>query len=132
RYGGPHAEVEALAAAGDSARGATLYVTLEPCCHFGKTPPCTRAILAAGIKRVVAAMPDPFPQVAGGGLRELAEAALAVEVGLLEAEARKLNAPYLKLVTRQRPWVIAKWAMSLDGKFATRSGDSRWISGETS
>lgn len=132
RFGGPHAEVEALSAAGEAARGAILYVTLEPCCHFGKTPPCTRGIIAAGIKRVVVAMPDPFPQVAGGGLRELSEAGVEVEVGVLTIDAQRLNAPYLKLVTRQRPWVIAKWAMSLDGKLATRSGDSRWISGEAS
>lgn len=132
RFGGPHAEVDALEAAGESARGATLYVTLEPCCHFGKTPPCTQAILAAGITRVVAAMYDPFPQVAGRGLRELANAGVIVEVGLLEDRARQLNEPYLKLVTCGRPWVMAKWAMSLDGKLATRTGDSRWISNEAS
>src|SRR5579884_2072804 len=88
KYGGPHAEVHALAAAGDAARGATLYVTLEPCCHHGKTPPCTDAILRAGIRRVVAAMTDPFPKVAGGGLAQLRGAGLEVEAGLLEAEAR--------------------------------------------
>lgn len=128
RFGGPHAEVEALEIARERARGATLYVTLEPCCHQGKTPPCTRAVLAAGIARVVAATTDPFLQVAGGGLAELRAAGVEVQSGVLESEARKLNAPYLKLLSTGRPWVIAKWAMTLDGKIATRSGDSRWIS----
>ncbi|MHB1036283.1 MAG: bifunctional diaminohydroxyphosphoribosylaminopyrimidine deaminase/5-amino-6-(5-phosphoribosylamino)uracil reductase RibD [Pirellulales bacterium] len=132
RFGGPHAEIEAIRAAGAQAAGATLYVTLEPCCHYGKTPPCTGAILAAGIRRVVVAQPDPFPQVHGRGLAELEAAGLEVEVGLLEAEARRLNAPYLKLVETDRPWIIAKWAMSLDGKLATRTGSSRWISSEAS
>jgi len=132
RFGGPHAEVEALRAAGERARGATMFVSLEPCCHQGKTPPCTAAILAAGVTHVVAAMRDPFPKVAGGGLARLSEAGMAVEVGLCESEARELNAPYLKLLTTGRPWVIAKWAMTLDGKIATRTGDSKWISGEAS
>jgi len=128
RFGGPHAEVEALRVAGGRAAGATLYVTLEPCCHQGKTPPCTRAILAAGIRRVVVAAADPFPQVDGGGVAELRSAGVEVELGVLEAEARGLNAPYLKLIRTGRPWVLAKWAMTLDGKLATRSGLSRWIS----
>lgn len=128
RFGGDHAEVEALRQAAERAQGAALYVTLEPCCHWGKTPPCTQAILAAGVRRVVAAMKDPFPQVAGQGLRQLAEAGLEVQCGLLEAEARRLNAPYLKLIQTGRPWVIAKWAMTLDGKLGTRTGQSRWIS----
>lgn len=128
RFGGPHAEVEALSIAGARARGATLYVTLEPCCHWGKTPPCTQAVLAAGIERVVVAQRDPFPAVAGKGLAELEGAGVEVTVGLLEDQARLLNAPYLKLVERGRPWVIAKWAMTLDGKLASRTGDSRWIS----
>lgn len=132
RYGGPHAEVEALRVAGSRAAGATLYVTLEPCCHFGKTPPCTQAVVAAGIKRVVAAMSDPFPQVAGRGAAELRAASVDVEIGLCEAAAKKLNAPYLKLLRTGRPWVIAKWAMTLDGKLATTAGDSRWISNEAS
>ena len=102
RFGGPHAEVEALAKAGQRATGAALYVSLEPCCHQGKTPPCTEAIVAVGITRVVAAMCDPFPQVAGGGLKRLADAGLAVEVGLHEPEARDLNAPYLKLISTGR------------------------------
>jgi len=132
RFGGPHAEIEALRAAGERARGATLYVTLEPCCHHGKTPPCTEAVIAAGIRRVIAAMSDPFPQVAGGGLAQLADAGITVETGLHEAEARALNAPYLKLLATGRPWVIAKWAMTLDGKLATRTGDSQWISSPAS
>lgn len=132
RFGGSHAEVEALQVAGERARGATAYVTLEPCCHFGKTPPCTQALIAAGIVRVVAAMRDPFPKVAGGGIDELRAAGVDVEVGLLEAEARKLNAPYLKLLATGRPWIIAKWAMTLDGRIATHAGDSRWISGKAS
>lgn len=131
--GGPHAEAAALAAAGGTGlAGSTAYVTLEPCCHQGKTPPCTEALIQAGVARVVAAMPDPFPQVAGGGIRRLLEAGITVEVGCLEAEARRLNAPYLKLLGQNRPWVIAKWAMSLDGKLAARTGYSRWISGGAS
>src|SRR5947208_1255580 len=103
RYGGPHAEVHALQAAGEAARGATLYVTLEPCCHHGKTPPCTDAILRAGITRVVAAMSDPLPQVSGRGAEVLRAAGVQVEVGLCEEAARRLNAPYLTLLTQQRP-----------------------------
>src|SRR5688572_6257640 len=110
RYGGPHAEVIALAAAGEAARGGTLYVTLEPCCHHGKTPPCTDAVLRSGVRRVVAAMADPFPRVAGGGLKLLRAAGLEVTVGVCEAEARRLNAPYLKLLRTGRPWVHLKWA----------------------
>ncbi|MFO0842056.1 MAG: bifunctional diaminohydroxyphosphoribosylaminopyrimidine deaminase/5-amino-6-(5-phosphoribosylamino)uracil reductase RibD [Gemmataceae bacterium] len=132
RYGGPHAEVHALATAGECARGATLYVTLEPCCHHGKTPPCTDAVVAAGVSRVVAAMADPFPEVAGKGTEVLRKAGVAVEVGVGEAEARRLNAPYLKLLAKGRPWVIAKWAMTLDGRIATRTGDSKWISNAAS
>ena len=132
RFGGPHAEVEAIKAAGEAARGGTMYVTLEPCCHQGKTPPCTAAIIDAGIARVVVALPDPFPQVDGGGLRILREAGIDVEVGLLEQPARQLNAAYLKLVQTGRPWVIAKWAMTIDGKLATAASDSQWISNEAS
>jgi diaminohydroxyphosphoribosylaminopyrimidine deaminase / 5-amino-6-(5-phosphoribosylamino)uracil reductase len=132
RYGEAHAEVHALTAAGEAARDATLYVTLEPCCHHGKTPPCTDAVLRAGIRRVVAAMPDPFPAVAGKGAEQLRQAGVTIEFGIGEVEARRLNAPYLKLLATGRPWVHAKWAMTLDGKIATRGGDSRWISNEAS
>ena len=129
KFGGPHAEIEALRVAGRSAQGATAFVTLEPCCHHGKTPPCTEALIAAGIRRVICAQRDPFAEVSGRGIAALETAGIAVEVGLLAEQARQLNAPYLKLVATGRPWVIAKWAMSLDGKIATRTGDSRWISG---
>jgi diaminohydroxyphosphoribosylaminopyrimidine deaminase/5-amino-6-(5-phosphoribosylamino)uracil reductase len=133
RYGGPHAETAALATARQTELvGATAYVTLEPCCHQGKTPPCTEALIRAKVSRVVAAMRDPFAQVAGGGIEQLTKAGIQVDVGCLEEEAQRLNAPYLKLVEQKRPWVIAKWAMSLDGKLAARSGHSRWISGEAS
>jgi diaminohydroxyphosphoribosylaminopyrimidine deaminase/5-amino-6-(5-phosphoribosylamino)uracil reductase len=131
-FGKPHAEINALAKAGEAARGATLYVTLEPCCHHGKTPPCTEAILEAGVRRVVAAMVDPFPAVAGQGVARLRQAGVVLEMGLMENEARRLNAPYLKLLGTGRPYVHAKWAMTLDGKIATRTGDSKWISGEMS
>lgn len=132
RYGQAHAEINALAAAGSAARGAALYVTLEPCCHHGKTPPCTEALLRAGIRRVVVAMRDPFPAVAGQGLAQLRAAGVEVAVGVGEAAARCLNAPYLKLLRTGRPYVHAKWAMTWDGKLATRSGDSQWISGQAS
>jgi len=131
-YGGPHAEVVALAAAGEEARGATLYVTLEPCRHHGKTPPCVDAILKAGVARVVATHRDPFPKVDGGGFARLREAGVAVTVGVLAAEAVALNAPFLKRLATGRPYVLAKWAMTLDGKTATAGGDSRWISSEES
>lgn len=134
QFGGPHAEVAALQHLSPhlTARGATFYVTLEPCCHVGKTPPCADALIAAGAARVVIAVSDPFPKVAGGGIAKLEVANIAVEVGLLEAESRALLAPYLMLVEQQRPWTIAKWAMTLDGKLATASGDSQWISSEES
>src|SRR5262245_49314226 len=132
RFGQAHAEVNALAAAGEAARGATLYVTLEPCCHHGKTPPCTDAVRAAGVARVVAALGDPFPQVAGRGAAVLRAAGVTVELGPCAAEARRQNAPYLTLVTRGRPYVHAKWAMTLDGKIATAAGQSKWISGPES
>jgi len=128
RFGGPHAEVEALRRCSTSPRGATCYVTLEPCCHFGKTPPCTDALIQAGIARVVAATADPFPPVAGGGVKRLQAAGVRVEIGVLEDEARALNAPYFKRMATGRPWVILKWAQSIDGKIATRTGNSKWIS----
>ncbi|HBJ34536.1 MAG TPA: bifunctional diaminohydroxyphosphoribosylaminopyrimidine deaminase/5-amino-6-(5-phosphoribosylamino)uracil reductase RibD [Planctomycetaceae bacterium] len=134
RFGGPHAEVDALQSLTDRslADGATAFVTLEPCCHTGKTPPCTAALINAGITRVVAAIADPFPQVNGGGLAQLRHAGIETEVGICQREATKLSAPYLKRVRSNRPWVIAKWAMTLDGRIATISGDSQWISGEVS
>jgi len=107
RFGGPHAEVEALRLAGERTKGATVYVTLEPCCHQGKTPPCTQALIQAKPARVVAAMEDPFAQVSGQGLDELRRAGIEVETGLLEAEARWLNAPYLKLTRTRARWSIA-------------------------
>jgi diaminohydroxyphosphoribosylaminopyrimidine deaminase / 5-amino-6-(5-phosphoribosylamino)uracil reductase len=132
KYGEAHAEVEALMGAGILARGSTLYVTLEPCCHWGKTPPCADAVIKAGVRRVVMAMADPFPAVSGGGIRKLREAGIEVAVGTCEAEARQLNAPYLTLVLQERPFVHAKWAMTLDGKIATHTGQSKWISSEES
>ncbi len=129
RFGGPHAEIVALSKAGERASGATLYVTLEPCSHFGKTPPCVDSIVAAGIARVVAAMRDPFPKVAGEGFRKLRSAGIEVTVGPLEGDAIRLNAPYLKRLLIGRPFVTAKWGMTLDGKLATSTGDSRWITG---
>jgi diaminohydroxyphosphoribosylaminopyrimidine deaminase / 5-amino-6-(5-phosphoribosylamino)uracil reductase len=132
RFGEAHAEIHALAEAGERARSGTLIVTLEPCCHWGKTPPCTDAVLRSGVKRVVIALADPFPRVDGGGIAILQDAGLEVHVGCCAAEARRLNAPYWKLVRTGRPWVHVKWAMSLDGKIATAGGDSKWISGAES
>jgi diaminohydroxyphosphoribosylaminopyrimidine deaminase/5-amino-6-(5-phosphoribosylamino)uracil reductase len=128
--GGDHAEVIAVRAAGGDARGAVLYVTLEPCCHYGKTPPCTETLIEAGIARVVVATFDPNPVVAGKGVRCLREAGIAVEIGPLEEEAVRLNEAYFKYIQTRRPFVILKAALSLDGKLATRTGDSRWITGE--
>lgn len=132
QYGQAHAEVNAIAQAGERSRGATLFVSLEPCCHQGKTPPCTDAVLRAGIVEVVAAMPDPFPLVAGKGAAQLQHAGVALRFGPCQAEAMELNAPYLTLLKHGRPYVHAKWAMTLDGKIATRTGDSQWISNEAS
>ena len=128
RFGGPHAEVRALRDAAEAARGATLYVTLEPCCHQGKTPPCTEAIIQAGVAAVVAAMRDPFPRVDGGGVAILRSAGVPVELGMRAAAAAELNAPYLKRVSTGVPYITAKWAMTLDGKTAVASGESQWIS----
>jgi diaminohydroxyphosphoribosylaminopyrimidine deaminase/5-amino-6-(5-phosphoribosylamino)uracil reductase len=130
RAGLPHAEVEALRAAGDAARGADLYVTLEPCNHQGKTPPCTQAILAAGVRRVIIAAPDPNPLVTGGGAAFLASQGVAVTMGMLEPEARRLNEAWWHYVNTRQPWVMAKAACSLDGKIATVGGESQWLTGE--
>jgi diaminohydroxyphosphoribosylaminopyrimidine deaminase/5-amino-6-(5-phosphoribosylamino)uracil reductase len=130
RFGGPHAEVYALQEAGVRARGAVLYVTLEPCCHTGKTPPCVEAVLQAEVARVVIALRDPNPLVAGGGLARLEGTGVAVTVGVCEAEARQLNEAFIKHITTRRPFVTLKSAITLDGKIATRSGASRWITGE--
>lgn len=130
--GKPHAEVNALQDAAAKAEGATVYVTLEPCSHYGRTPPCTEALIEAGVSRVVAAMKDPNPKVAGRGLKELAEAGIRVESGLLEEKARRLNEAFIKYITTEHPFVVLKNAMTLDGKIATKTGDSKWISGEES
>ena len=132
RAGESHAEVFALQAAGDRAKGATAYVTLEPCAHTGRTGPCADALVAAGVARVVAAMRDPFPQVDGAGFDKLRAAGVAVESGLMETQARQLNRGFLSRIERGRPWVRIKLAMSLDGRTAMASGDSKWISGEAS
>lgn len=132
RAGEDHAEVVALRAAGESAKGAELYVSLEPCSHFGRTPPCVNAVVSSGIRRVVAAMIDPDPRVSGRGMRILEEAGIETVVGVCEDEARRLNEGFISRITRQRPFITVKLAMSLDGKIATRSGDSQWISGEKS
>lgn len=129
RAGEPHAEVLALRATGERARGATAYVTLEPCAHFGKTPPCTDALIAAGVARVVAACQDPNPKVAGGGLAKLRAAGIAVETGLMHEAARELNRGFFSRIERGRPWLRVKLAMSLDGRTALANGESKWITG---
>ncbi len=132
-FGGPHAEVLALAGVqGHDLQRATLFVTLEPCQHTGKTPPCTEAIVRSGLRRVVVATQDPAPHTRGAGIAALREHGVHVEVGLLDDDARELIAPFKKLVKTGLPYVHAKWAMTLDGKLATRERDSRWISGEES
>ncbi len=130
KFGGPHAEIIALKKAGARAMGSTLYVTLEPCSHFGKTPPCTDALIRSGVKKVVAAMRDPFPLVKGEGFKKLRKAGIQVKYGVLEEEARSLNEPFLFSIKNRRPRVWLKAAVSLDGKIATVSGKSKWITGD--
>jgi diaminohydroxyphosphoribosylaminopyrimidine deaminase/5-amino-6-(5-phosphoribosylamino)uracil reductase len=132
RAGEPHAEVIALRQAGNLARGAELYVTLEPCCHFGQTPPCSQAVIASGVAKVVTAMVDPNPKVSGKGIAELEAAGVKTSVGLLGEDARKLNEAFIKFITTGLPFVTLKMAMTLDGKIATSTGDSQWVSCEES
>lgn len=132
RYGGPHAEVNALRSAGDRAQGATLFVTLEPCNHHGKTPPCTEAVIAAGIRRVFIAVADPVHHAHQSGIDRLRDAGIDVVTGVFEDEGRELIAPFQTLMQQGRPYIHAKWAMTLDGKIATRTGNSKWISNEKS
>lgn len=131
-YGQWHAERNAFRNCTEDTRGATMYVTLEPCCHQGKTPPCTEAIIEHGIARVVVGMEDPNPLVAGKGMALLREAGIVVECGVGEEVLREQNRVFLKYIRERRPWVVMKTAMTIDGKIATRTGDSRWVTGETS
>jgi len=131
RAGEPHAEVFALREAGERARGATAYVTLEPCAHHGRTPPCADALIAAGVARVVIAAEDPFPQVAGRGIEKLRAAGITVDVGLMHEAARELNIGFFSRIERGRPWLRVKLAMSLDGRTALANGESKWITGES-
>jgi diaminohydroxyphosphoribosylaminopyrimidine deaminase/5-amino-6-(5-phosphoribosylamino)uracil reductase len=130
RAGEPHAEIYALRMAGERARGAELFVTLEPCAHHGRTPPCADALVAAGLRKVWVAMVDPNPQVAGGGIARLRAAGIEVETGLLAADAERLNRGFLSRMTRQRPWLTLKLAASLDGRTAMANGESQWITGD--
>jgi diaminohydroxyphosphoribosylaminopyrimidine deaminase / 5-amino-6-(5-phosphoribosylamino)uracil reductase len=130
KAGTPHAEVHAIKEAGEAARGGTLYVNLEPCCHHGRTPPCSEAVIASGVKRVVIGMRDPNPKVAGGGIKQLNEAGIETRVGLIEDECQLLNKAFVKRISTGLPWVCLKIAMTLDGKIADRDGQSKWITGK--
>jgi diaminohydroxyphosphoribosylaminopyrimidine deaminase/5-amino-6-(5-phosphoribosylamino)uracil reductase len=132
KAGTPHAEINALSQAGESARGATIYVTLEPCSHYGKTPPCANALVEAGLERVVAAVLDPNPLVRGRGMEILRDAGLKTTVGVCETEAKRINEFFFKYITTGMPFVTLKMAMTLDGKVATKKGDSKWISNDQS
>lgn len=132
RFGGPHAELVALKKAGKEAKGATLYITLEPCCYFGKTPPCANTIIESGIKEVVAAMADPNPANNGRGFKLLRKKGIKVTSGILMKEARALNKPFIERMKKKRPYISLKLAQSIDGKIATRTGESKWISSEGS
>lgn len=130
RYGGPHAEINALASCSESVAGATIYVTLEPCCHYGKTPPCVEAIIKSGITKVVIGVLDPNPLVAGEGIKRLREHGIEVVTNVLEKECMQLNEVFFHFITHQTPFVVMKYAMTLDGKIATVSGASKWITGD--
>ncbi len=132
RFGENHAEINALNSAGENARGAEIYVTLEPCSHFGKTPPCARTLVKAGLKKVIIAMKDPNPIVSGRGIKILRENGIEVVLDVMKDEAEKLNEVFIKYITTKRPFVLMKSAVSLDGKIATTLGESKWISGEVS
>lgn len=127
--GSDHAEVQAMKDAGDQTKGATAYVTLEPCSHYGRTPPCAKGLIEAGVRRVVIAMMDPNPVVSGNGIRMLQDAGVEVEIGVLESDARELNPGFIRRMSEQRPWVRVKVAQSLDGRTAMASGESKWITG---
>ncbi len=131
KAGSPHAEIVAIKSAGEKTQGSTLYINLEPCNHYGRTPPCAPEVIKAGIKRVVIAMQDPNPIVSGRGIKKLKSAGINVQIGILEHDGRKINEAYIKYITQKMPLVVLKWAMSVDGKIATRTGDSKWISHET-
>ena len=130
RAGGPHAEIVALKKAGTQVRDAVVFINLEPCCHQGKTPPCTEALIQSGISKVVVGMQDPNPLVRGKGIRRLRQAGIEVETGVLKPECERLNEVFIKYITTGKPFVILKSAVSLDGKIATSGGDSKWITGE--
>jgi len=132
KYGQPHAEVNAIWDAGESSRGATLYVNLEPCCHYGKTPPCSELIIKSGLKRVVVGMRDPNPKVQGGGIKQLLDAGIEVETGVREEESRRLNEIFIKHISKGEPFVILKTAVTMDGRTCTVTGDSKWITSEES